>query len=88
MKISFNIQIWQEGKMYVSYIPDFDVSSCGKSTEEARKNIQEAVELFLEAAKKMGTLNQILKEANFEKHNGSWEGPQFIAIEKRQIALA
>lgn len=87
MKISFKVEIWREGKMYVSYAPEFSVASCGKKPEEARKNIGEAVELFLEEAKKMGTLKGILKEAHFEKQNGSWEGPEFISIEKRELAL-
>lgn len=73
MKISFTIQIWREGKMHVAYAPQFDVSSCGKNTEEA---------------KKMRTISQILKEAGFEKHNGEWEEPQYIAIEQKELALA
>ncbi|HXZ27930.1 MAG TPA: type II toxin-antitoxin system HicB family antitoxin [Terriglobales bacterium] len=42
--------IEREGKWYVALCPELDISSQGKTIEEARKNLQEAVELFLETA--------------------------------------
>jgi len=41
--------IEREGDGYVSLCPELDVASQGNSIEEARKNLQEAVELFLES---------------------------------------
>ena len=35
--IYFNSLIWKEGNAYVSYCPQFDVSSCGDTVEEARR---------------------------------------------------
>lgn len=57
--IQFNAQVWKEGNMYVSYAPQLDISSCGKTVDEAKKNIREAVGLFISEAQKMGTLEQI-----------------------------
>jgi len=42
--------IEREGDGYVSLCPELDVASQGDTIEEARKNLQEAVELFLESA--------------------------------------
>lgn len=42
--------IEREGRAYVALCPEFDIASQGKSIEEARKNLQEALELFLAAA--------------------------------------
>jgi len=39
-----------EGDGYVSLCPELDVASQGKSIKEARDNLQEALELFLETA--------------------------------------
>jgi len=39
---------WKEGKYYVAQCLNVDVSSFGKTMEEASKNIKEAVELYLE----------------------------------------
>ena len=42
--------IEREGDGYVALCPEFDVASQGDSIEEARKNLTEAVRLFLETA--------------------------------------
>jgi predicted RNase H-like HicB family nuclease len=42
--------IEREGDGYVALCPELDVASQGDSIEEARQNLVEAVELFLETA--------------------------------------
>ena len=42
--------IEREGDGYVSLCPEFDIASQGDTIEAARKNLQEAVELFFETA--------------------------------------
>ena len=42
--------IEREGDGYVSLCPALDIASQGDTIEEARANLQEAVELFLECA--------------------------------------
>jgi predicted RNase H-like HicB family nuclease len=38
----------KEGNLYVSWSPDFDVASQGKTIEESLANLKEAAELYLE----------------------------------------
>lgn len=42
--------IWREEDGYVSLCPELDIASQGDTVEEARANLQEAVDLFFEAA--------------------------------------
>ena len=42
--------IQREGDGYVALCPELDVASQGNSVEEARLNLQEALELFFECA--------------------------------------
>lgn len=42
--------IEREGDGYVSLCPELDIASQGDSIEEARDNLQEALELFFELA--------------------------------------
>jgi predicted RNase H-like HicB family nuclease len=42
--------IEQEGEGYFALCPELDVASQGASVEEAKANLKEALELFLEAA--------------------------------------
>ncbi|HPK54357.1 MAG: type II toxin-antitoxin system HicB family antitoxin [Deltaproteobacteria bacterium] len=42
--------IEREGNGYVSLCPELDIASQGNTIEEARLNLQEALELFFESA--------------------------------------
>lgn len=46
----FTAIIEREGDGYVALCPELDIASQGDTVEEARRNLGEAVELFLEAA--------------------------------------
>lgn len=50
--------VWKEGKYFVAQCLNVDVSSFGKTYEEALRNLQEALELYLEDAPK-GSINKI-----------------------------
>lgn len=87
MEIDFTTQIWKEGKVYVSYAKELDISSFGKTIKEAKKNLIEAVECFLETAEEMGTLDQILEEAGYVRKKMVWKTPEVISLEKTRIPL-
>lgn len=84
--IDFDIIVFKENDTYVAYCPELDVSSCGKSVEHAKEMLKTAVKLFLEEAKKMGTLENILEESNYKKDtSGKWIPPKLIATELASI---
>jgi predicted RNase H-like HicB family nuclease len=47
---NFTAIIEKEDEGYVSLCPEIDVASQGNTIEEARNNLQEAIELFFEYA--------------------------------------
>lgn len=47
---TFTAWVQKEGDGYVSLCPELDVASQGDTVEQARVNLREAVELFLESA--------------------------------------
>jgi predicted RNase H-like HicB family nuclease len=49
-QMRFTAIIERERGGYVSLCPELDVASQGNSVDEARANLREAVELFLESA--------------------------------------
>ncbi len=87
MDIQFTSQVFREGKTYVAYAPELDTSSCGLTRNEAKKNLKEAVRLFLEEAEHMGTLEQILEESGFVRKKSRLEGPKIISIERVSLSL-
>jgi predicted RNase H-like HicB family nuclease len=62
MKLTALIE--REGDGYVSFCPQLDVASQGKTIEEARDNLCEALELFFETASPE-ELKQRLKDELF-----------------------
>ncbi len=51
-KHQVTVLIEREGDGYVALCPELDIASQGDTIEEARKNLQEALELFYETASK------------------------------------
>ena len=49
-KREFTALVEREGDGYVALCPELDVASQGDNVEEARRNLAEAVTLFLETA--------------------------------------
>jgi predicted RNase H-like HicB family nuclease len=47
---SLTAVIERDGDGYVAICPEFDIASQGKTVEEARSNLTEALTLFFEAA--------------------------------------
>ena len=47
-KINLKNVVWKEGKYYISWNLNTNISSFGKTKKEALKNIEEALELYFE----------------------------------------
>jgi len=50
MTYTLSAIIEHEGEWYVAVCPELDVASQGRTVEEAKNNLHEAVQLFLETA--------------------------------------
>ncbi len=50
IKEKFTAILEKEGDYYVALCPELDIASQGATVEEAKSNLKEAVELFLECA--------------------------------------
>ena len=58
--------VWKEGDMYTAFCPEIDVASCGRTVDEAKRNLREALQIYVEETSKMGTLNDLLEEAGYD----------------------
>jgi len=65
VRIEHAVQVWKEGDTYVARAAPLEVMSCGETPDEARKNLTEAVDLFLKTASAHGTLVEILEECGY-----------------------
>ncbi|MFH1096036.1 MAG: type II toxin-antitoxin system HicB family antitoxin [Candidatus Desantisbacteria bacterium] len=82
VQIEYDMIVFKEEKTFVAYSPELDVSSCGETIDQAKRNLKTAVRLFLEEAEKMKTLDTILIEAGFEQDMmDNWMPPRIVATE-------
>ncbi len=81
-EIAYTVHMFKEGETYVAHVPELDVSSCGATDEEARKNIRDAVRGFVETSADMGTLPEILEEAGYVREGDAWRAPEFVSLDR------
>jgi predicted RNase H-like HicB family nuclease len=87
MKIEYTVQIWSEGEQFVAHAMPLDVMSSGRTPEEARAALDEAVHVFLVTAADKGSLEEILYETGYERQGGEWISPSWVATEKHSTAV-
>jgi predicted RNase H-like HicB family nuclease len=84
---SFDVHIFKEGGTFVAHVPALDVSSCGATDDEARRNIRDAVRSFLEGSAALGTLDEILQEAGYERQGEKWRAPEFVSVDRLTMSI-
>ena len=82
MDLGFTVRILKEDDTFIAHVPELDVSSCGDTEVDARRNIADAVQGFLETAREQGTLHDILQEASYRLENGRWNGPEPVVVQR------
>jgi len=60
------VEVHKGSTAFIARCPIFDVSSQGKSPEEAKKNLVDALFLFVTTCFEMGTLDEVMKECGFK----------------------
>jgi predicted RNase H-like HicB family nuclease len=87
MNLETTVHIWKEGGQYVAHAMPLDVMSSGSTPESARQALDEAVRAFLLTAADSGTLEQILEDCGYERRGDRWSSPNFVALERHELAL-
>lgn len=87
MDIEYIVQVWEEGDQFIAHAMPLDVMSSGHTPDEAKHALREAIQLFLETAKDMGTLEEVLDDCGYEINGKKWISPPWIAIEKQSAAF-
>lgn len=81
MKLFLTMKTWKEGNHFIAHTPELDLASQGKTIEHAEKRLNEAVGIFIEESKRMGTLKEVLESLGFLKKKRTWETPRISLSE-------
>lgn len=74
----------REGRAFIAYTPALDLSSYGATFDEAKKNLKEALRIFIEDILERGTLEEVFEECGWERVETPelhWTPPAFICQE-------
>ena len=66
MELRIPVEIKKKDKWFIASCPVLDVVTQGKTENSAKRNLGDALELFLTTCFEMGTLDQVLKNCGFE----------------------
>jgi predicted RNase H-like HicB family nuclease len=66
--------IYKEGEWFVALCPELDVASQGETQSEARENLREAVELFLDCASAEEIQQRLASSVEVESLDVKWGG--------------
>lgn len=79
--LRFRAEVFKEEDLYVAVCPELDVSSFGATVDKAKESLREAVEAFIEGCQHLGTLEEVLEEAGFQRENDTWVTRELVAEE-------
>jgi hypothetical protein len=74
----------RERRTYIAYTPVLDLSASGTSIERAKRNFERTLHLFLEDLLERGTLDQVLRDLGWSRHDHQWQPPIHI---ERSVTL-
>jgi predicted RNase H-like HicB family nuclease len=84
--VGLPICFMKEKGSFVAFSPALDLSTCGKTFEEAKKNFAEALDIFFKECIEMGTLKEVLESYGWEKvRKKGWKPPAYIGEDRIKI---
>ena len=87
-RIKLKTEFFEEDGQIIGIAPEINVSSFGSDLADAKRSLQEAVELWLEGCIEMGTLEQVLEEEGFtQSQDGSWVHRLSVAEESMTLSM-
>lgn len=71
MNLQVTIEVWKKDNRYLARTPELNFISQGETTEEAKKNLLEVINIQFKEMKEMGTLNDYLAECGFASNENT-----------------
>lgn len=88
LNINLPVSILREGKAFVAYSPALDLSTAGKSFDEALKRFDEAVQIFFEEMIEEKNMDEVLGGLGWQQQKRAWTPPSVVAYDVRSFNVA
>lgn len=87
LEFSLPLSVLKEGKYYIAYSPALDLSTSGKTFQEAKKRFQELVKVFFEELLEKETMDEVLSELGWRKVERKWASPTLVYHEPEYFRI-
>lgn len=87
VQFSIPVIVLKEAKDFVAYSPALDLSTVGKTFDEAKSMFEEAVGIFFEEITEKGTFNEVLEELGWEKINKRYFPPVIVGQQTQSFSV-
>lgn len=87
-EVSLPVSFLREGKYFIAYSPALDLSTSGKTFEEAKTRFEEIVGIFFEELLQKRTLDKVLGELGWQKTQKTWAPPMIVANEIKSFNIS
>ena len=87
IQYSIPVTFFKEGGTFVAYSPVLDLSTAGKTFEQAQSRLKEAVDIFFEEIIEHGTLNTVLASLGWSKIRRQWMPPIELAHRSQVVNI-
>jgi len=88
LEFKLPVSFLREGKKYVAYTPALDLSTSGRTYEEAKRRFSEIVNIFFEELVKKGTLEEVLRDLGWKRVQAKWSPPVVISQELQAVRVS
>jgi predicted RNase H-like HicB family nuclease len=82
------VSVLKEGKAFIAYSPALNLSTAGKSFDEAIKRFDEAVQIFFEEMEEEKNMDEVLGSLGWQRQKRTWTPPSVIAHDIRLFDIA
>lgn len=85
--VSLSVFVIKEQDYFVAYTPALDFAATGDTSESAKKNFSESINIFLSDIEERGTLDEVLKEFGWRKIDKSLQPPEIVSQTEEKVEL-
>ena len=85
--VNLPVSIFREGKNFIAYTPALDLSTTGKTFDQAKKRFEEAVQIFFEETAEKGTFDELLQSLGWQKIQKCWTPPVEVSHQLESVRI-
>ncbi|MDA2936490.1 hypothetical protein MYX06_04700 [Patescibacteria group bacterium AH-259-L05] len=87
LQFSLPVTILKEKNRFVAYSPTIDLSTSGKTYNEAQSRFTESSLIFFEEIINKGTIDDVLNELGWQKIKKRWQAPVVVSQQSETVSV-